>query len=426
MAKKTSQRQRQKRRAQNSSPYDQGLALVLRVLACIMWGLVGLVLLGAGLSWTEGGEVKVANTLGGTGVIAAIGGVFWYFNLRAAAGRAPAMTDVGAVMCAIFGIVMISGGLSIAFGTPGAGLNIDRNGVVLVGFGVVAMGLGAAIRYLHRVPPGKKRIAVEHCRYAGAVHITVADGISRAEQDRLRQSWRESRYAERPDWVSGRIETDRARIGKAAYWIAGVLWAMAAGFWLGNSAGITSSFVAAIFTLMAGAASLPGVGIYLHRRKFAPSFLMPDPLPIRLGKPVDLTVETGLRRSDMGEALCILTLSCIYTYTETVSRPVRSGEGRRTETTQKTLWSQEDIVAAKPRDGSDVLYLKARFNVPRSQPPSSLRRSGDDIRWQLDVATDVPGSPYAVRFKVPVLDAGVELDFDAMAHRRGLVRSSSR
>lgn len=391
---------------------DLNLPLILKFLALLAAGIAGLATVGAGVALMLGSFDTVRNLVA-IAVFAALGGILLHFSRRDAAGNAPQKTDVVAAIAAIFGVVLIAAGLREALVLRGGVQVVEYNGFVIVGFGVLAIVLGVIIKLVFSVPPGKKWLVVEDCAYAGTCKIKVPEGLSAVEEEHRRQKWRERQFARRPDWIRSPIVTDRGRMGKAVYWVPGVLWAIALAMWGGVVVDFVHFVAAGLVTMVAAFSMIPAVRVYLHRRKFAPSFLVVDPMPLRLGANVDITVATGINRTEAGKVAFNVALHCLHEFI------VRGGPDRGDRREVRSLWMGSKRVVPMRREGSDVLHLATTLSVPRKKPPSTLQQtSGEQVFWRISVTGLDAGSGYDVSFTVPVLDKDTYLDLDELDPKR--------
>ncbi len=312
------------------------------------------------------------------------------------------------------GGLAIAGGLLLAMDDPG--------GLALSAFGVVFAGIGWLIRRKTVPPQGQKAVVIGEDAFSGrrkdgqqanvrrGVVIHVDEDASAAEVAAAKADWARQRFAERPDWIEGRILAESERSGglhmlAAALWIGFALLTVGASLIWGGVAWLVAAGACGL------AAILSGMLVFqlLRRRKFGDNVLVLGQAPLRLGQVLEARVLTQLPHTMVPAEGFQVRLRCQRRWEESTDL------GPTTHPTEKrlrveTLWegeAQAAGVADTSRKGN--LNVPVRFAVPGDLPATTLSQLNMGIFWDLRVEAKMPGLDFATRFVIPVLDAGTEV-----------------
>ncbi|MEM6906407.1 MAG: hypothetical protein AAF568_10975, partial [Pseudomonadota bacterium] len=236
---------------------------------------------------------------------------------------------IGAWVFILMGAAIMAGGVALWFDEP--------NAWVMIIFGAVFSGAGFLMRRVFRTPEGKKRVVVEQVSAGGSTsirYIHVDEDASPAAAEEAKRKWAASRLSSRPDWLEGRILSERSRSGTAFWWVAGVTGTLAVAAGIGASVGDPIFwFFAGIMAIAAGASCVQAYVNGLHRRKFGTSELVLETRPGVLGAALRGEIHTGIPRqaelTETGTALLTCTRYWEERYRES------DGETRRRTRSQE-------------------------------------------------------------------------------------------
>ncbi|MFW6039903.1 MAG: hypothetical protein ACOC9N_02370 [Gemmatimonadota bacterium] len=401
-------------------PVSAGLATILRRIG-IATRLLGVILLIA-----VGGLVATGRAQATIGAFVAPAGLIGLGQLLYAAerplrekGLPPLSTLTGYAFIGA-GIAMVIGGLVLVVDDPA--------GFALAAFGLVFVGAGHLARRIFSPPEGKRAVRVSPYeadirdvegrvgtrRQATIIHVdedATAEEVRAAKEDWLRERW-----ANRPDWVAGRIDSEDER-GAGVLHLAVVLWSAfalgAAGMALFMDDATTVRNVAVGAALVAGGFVVRAVRRRMRLAKFGGGHLVLAHSPAYLGGVLDGEVESGVPVGDAPADGFRVRLRCVHRWEET-SR-AGSRDGRRTYRRRDVLW--EDVRHTRGRaivddrehgDPDARLAIPLNFRLPADRPATTLGGSGEGIAWEVEITAAMPGLDYRAVFEVPVFPAGVE------------------
>jgi hypothetical protein len=128
--------------------------------------------------------------------------------------------------------------------------------------------------------------------------------------------------------------------------------------------------------------------------RFGTSTLVLDPMPARLGRPMQARLRTSVDPDDAPEEGFHVELACY--------EPVHSTNSNRE---RREVWSEEAYVEGTPGARADRdLEVPVSFDIPSSLPPSPAARSSNQIEWEVRVHADLPGPDYEATFEIPVFE----------------------
>ena len=106
-----------------------------------------------------------------------------------------------------FGVLAFVGGVILTFDDPA--------GLFLCVFGLVFFGAGYMARKLFAKPEGMKAVVLETSGTSGAGHRAQSTSYTFVDEDATdeeveatRKEWLHDKWADRPDWVSGRMPSE--------------------------------------------------------------------------------------------------------------------------------------------------------------------------------------------------------------------------
>jgi hypothetical protein len=234
---------------------------------------------------------------------------------------------------------------------------------------------------------------------SSSTQIFVDEDATDEEVEATRRAWLHEQWAERPDWVEGRVVDEHAHSGSMRY--------VAAGVWTVFAVGLIGGFMLwgdppwLLLALPAGVALMLivlGVRDYLRQHKFGASYFQMDTTPAVLGERLDGTVETGvLARHGPADGFTV-RLVCRDRYEE------RDSDGDR-HLRVTTLWENEPH-QVRPRTAPGLprrLNVPIDLDLPADAPPTTLGNRSEGIVWELEISADVPGLDYGATFRLPVV-----------------------
>ncbi|NBC19276.1 MAG: hypothetical protein GVY18_18375 [Bacteroidetes bacterium] len=301
------------------------------------------------------------------------------------------------------GLLMLLGGLVMVFSDPA--------GFALIAFGLVFIGGGYLAHRLFRTPEGQKAVTVDAYAYdyerplgvqgtrSRSTQIYVDEDATEEEVEALRRAWLREQWADRPDWVEGRIVDQHARGGTTRY-VGAVVWtvfalALIGGFMLwGDPPWLLLALPAGVALVLI----VLGVRDYLRQRKFGASYFQMDATPAVLGERLTGTVETGVLARNGPDDGFTVRLACRDRYEE------RDSDGDR-HLRVTTLWESEPQ-QVRPRTAPGLprrLDVPVALDLPADAPPTTLGSRSEGIVWDLTVSADVPGLDYGATFRLPVV-----------------------
>jgi len=304
-----------------------------------------------------------------------------------------------------FGVVMVLGGLALAFDDPG--------GFALMAFGLVFVGAGSLARRLFMPAKGMKYAAIPedgfqtrrmdglHGTVARSVLIEVPEDASPAAVAAATAAWGAERFAARPDWAAGRILQESERRGgmhrlAAGVWTVFALGALGAALLWGDIAWLV------LFGATPIAAGLVFVAIrdVVRRRRFGRSVFLMETTPARLGRPLAGAVQTELPAGRPPKGDFRIALRCFRRWEESVG--AHSAAATNTRLRSETIWETE--AESRPAVGeAGKLSAPVRIDIPADLPAASLSGMNDGVFWELSVSAKAPGLDYGARFLLPVL-----------------------
>jgi len=136
----------------------------------------------------------------------------------------------------------------------------------------------------------------------------------------------------------------------------------------------------------------------LHRQKYGPSTLTLDTMPGRLGKRLRARLQTGVPPEEAPDDGFAVRLSCQEQYEVPDPHPefndVDSGYDRDVK------W--EKSLQVRGRQGTEGIEVPISISLPPDQPPSSSKKEGERILWELTVRAETAGLDYESSFEIPV------------------------
>lgn len=304
----------------------------------------------------------------------------------------------------LFGAAVVVMGVVTTFNDPA--------GLFVILFGLAFVGAGWLTKKLFSPSEGKRFVAVQSNAFTtvrrdgttaarrSAVLIEVDEDASDDEVSAARTDWAESRFADRPDWVSGRIEAEGQR-RRGMFRLAAILWSAfaAAGIAAALIWGDIAWFVAAGATIVATMLSFAAIRDHLRYRKFGATTFVMRPGSARIGGALAGRVETSMSYDRQPSGGFSLTLLCERRWEERTS--AASGQPTRTVRRTETIWRA--AAQAKPEAAGQGLAARVAFDLPDGAPPSTLGDANEGVFWELRVAAEAPGMDYGAQFLVPVL-----------------------
>ncbi len=209
------------------------------------------------------------------------------------------LAKIGSSVFIVVGGLAIAGGLLLAMDDPG--------GLALSAFGVVFAGVGWLMRRKAAPPQGRKAVVIGEDAFSGrrkdgqqanvrrGVVIHVDETASEAEVAVAKADWARQRFAERPDWMEGRILAEAERSSglhmlAAGLWIGFALLALGAGLIWGGVAWLMAAGACGLATILTGMLAFQ----LLRWRKFGDNVLVLGQTPLRLGQVLEARVLTQL------------------------------------------------------------------------------------------------------------------------------------
>lgn len=324
-----------------------------------------------------------------------------------------AMLRFGPLAFIVFGAAALLGGIVMAFSDP--------SGLILMGFGGVFAFVGWKARCLYQPAPGKRHVPVDHnslilkeygykMRTASSVLIEVDETATEAEVEAASLAWAKAKYAERADWVEGRIPQEFVRTGPGqrltliTWSVIGLIAICAGLIWSGS-----------VWIPATGASAMSLVVIFLYwraelrRRQHGGSVLALPDGPVVLGGAFRGVVETSLRPDNAPANGFTLTFRCVRRFRV-------SGGGRNRTTRTERAWTE--TTTAPPYTIGGKVCTEVRFVVPDTAPPTSLSHEETGVFWELDVTAEMPGLDYATTFTLPVLTPDIAIAVSQKSERK--------
>lgn len=305
-----------------------------------------------------------------------------------------------------FGLLTVLMGAFILFDDPA--------GLVVILFGLIFIGAAVLVVRLFSPAEGKRHVAVGGDEFAAARHdgtpsrrtstflIEVDEDATAEEVAAAEAAYHARRFAERNDWVDGRIEAESQRSG-GAHKLAAFVWTIFAMLAVGAALiwGDIAWFVAAGGVLVASALVFKTVKEAAQLRKFGESAFVMAPGSAKLGGALEGVVETSIPYDRMPEGGFRLVLSCERRWEEHTTES--SASPTRTILRVDDIWTTEAHV--EPEAAGAGLAAKVTIPIPDDLPPSTLGRENEGVFWELEIHGRAPGLDYAAGFSVPVLAA---------------------
>lgn len=288
--------------------------------------------------------------------------------------------------CALVGLALMAGG--------GALMTQNPDGWIVVAFGVLFLGAGALARWVFNDP---------HPIAVPPVQTSPADIEANAVRAAARQ------FNARSDWAAGRIEAEAIlkkapRRSVAIFWISAFVVSVVLSLIVHKA---VWGF-ALVTGLMAGVVVLLLAQDRIRERKFGRTLFVMEETPARVGRTLRGSVLTGIPLADRPADGLHVRLRCYSAWEERQrNRNGVSSSHRRTRK-EKTHWETEArAVAMTGEDGK--VAAPVRIDLPNDAPPSAHGWGQEGTFWELRLSAKTPGVDYDARFRVPVLEDGVEV-----------------
>jgi len=217
------------------------------------------------------------------------------------------------------------------------------------------------------------------------------------EAEKLKESQPEQPWLWEKEWAAGRIQAGSKgkMIGALIF---ATLWNLISApvlfFVPGEVAdGNNLALIALIFPAVGALLATWAVYAVLQWRKFGNSTFEMHSNPGVLGGYLEGRIHTNIRTRPEGGYR--LTLNC--------TRLETSGSGKNRSSTTRVLW-QDTVVLP----GNHVLAgphgaaIPVRFGIPYDAGPETDPEGSETIKWQLEVAAELPGVDFSTHFDVPV------------------------
>lgn len=303
-----------------------------------------------------------------------------------------------------FGAAVVLMGVLLVFDDPA--------GFIVIPFGLAFVGAGWLVRRIFMTPEGKRRIQVSTdafvtTRRDGRIgetrttyFVDVDADATDAEIEAAKAAWAERRFANRPDWATGRILAEGERRGgmyklAAILWLAFALVSLATAWIWGGIAWLLAPGACGV----AGALTFFAFRSALRRRKFGESAFEMATTPARLGGRLRGVIETGIPLDQSLPDGFRLTLRCERRWEEQSS----AGRGAATDTVMRVESQWEAEAGASPHAVGAGLAAPVDFEIPSDLPPSTLGQVNSGVFWELEIYAETPGLDYGARFVLPVL-----------------------
>lgn len=140
----------------------------------------------------------------------------------------------------------------------------------------------------------------------------------------------------------------------------------------------------------------------LHRRTFGATRLTMETMPGRLGRPLRLRLETGVKHDEAPDAGFHVRLSCYRRY---IRSTVDSDGDRRRDVKKDLLWRDEKHVRGRTYGNARRMEVPVAFDLPSDPPASTPEKRETRIMWEVDVDADVAGLDFHADFEIPVFEA---------------------
>lgn len=313
--------------------------------------------------------------------------------------KTEAMLRWGPLAFIALGAAALIGGGFLAFSNPA--------GLILMGFGGVSAFVGWKAYRLYQAAPGKHHVPVDHdslilkdyghrMRTGPSVLIQVDENATEAEIEAASLAWAKAKYAERADWVEGRIPQEFVRTGPGqrltviTWSVIGVIALCAGVFWGGL-----------VWIPVTGVSAMSFVIIFVYfrterrRQRHGVSVLALPDGPAVLGGALRGVIETSLKANEAPPNEFRLAFRCVRRY--------RHGGSVGQNGTTRTERAWIETASAPPYIISGRVCTEVKFVVPDTAPPTSLSHDETGVFWELDVTAEMPGLDYAATFTLPVL-----------------------
>lgn len=385
-------------------------AAPIRWIGYFCWAVAALAIAVPAILIALGEDEPDAGQIVMPAVFVAIGQLLRLFARSIERGGGPELPVVAGWAFSGVGMLMLVGGIVLAFADPG--------GFALIVFGLVFLGAGLLARKLFATPEGKRKVAVSAyetgirnfdgttgTRRQGTI-IHVDEDATEEEIEAAKDAWRHEQWKkQRPDWAAGRIVAEDERSGRYLK-LAAVLWsvftagAVGAGFVWGGIAW----YVAVFAGLVTGTLVVLVVRMVLRQRRFAASHLVLERSPARLGDRLTGEIVTGVPQGKALREGFVVQLRCIHTWEETDYEG--RNDTRRRLRHRDILWETEQRTAGYAAAERRTLSVPVDYELPSEQPPTTLGGHGEGIVWELAISAAMPGIDYRARFQVPVFEPG--------------------